>query len=155
MPVSATPAKACDNPARSLPSDGPTATQRETSNQRAIQGSVAVSPLDRLRLQLALGRTDDDTENVSSEPFSFDNSQYEASNRSATLSAQWRFADGFAATAAYEFLRQEGSSTAYDPTFGGTLTEFSPTLADLRSATHWNRIVDRKQVPLAFIRSKA
>lgn len=37
----------------------------------------------------------------------------------------------------------------------GTLTEFSPTLADLRSATHWNRIVDRKQVPLAFIRSKA
>lgn len=37
----------------------------------------------------------------------------------------------------------------------GTLTEFSPTLADLRSATHWNRVVDRKQVPLAFIRSKA
>lgn len=37
----------------------------------------------------------------------------------------------------------------------GTLTEFSPTLADLRSATHWNRVVDRKQVPMAFIRSKA
>ena len=37
----------------------------------------------------------------------------------------------------------------------GTLVEFSPTLADLRSATHWNRVVDRKQVPMAFIRSKA
>lgn len=37
----------------------------------------------------------------------------------------------------------------------GTLTEFSPTLADLRSATHWNRIVDRKQIPIAFIKSKA
>lgn len=37
----------------------------------------------------------------------------------------------------------------------GTLTEFSPTLADLRSATHWNRVVDRKQIPIAFIKSKA
>lgn len=37
----------------------------------------------------------------------------------------------------------------------GTLTEFSPTNADLASASHWNRVVDRKQVPLAFIKSKA
>ena len=37
----------------------------------------------------------------------------------------------------------------------GTLTEFSPTLADLRLATHWNRVVARKNVPLAFIKSKA
>lgn len=35
------------------------------------------------------------------------------------------------------------------------LTEFSPTLADLRLATSWDRVVDRKQVPLAFIRSLA
>lgn len=37
----------------------------------------------------------------------------------------------------------------------GTLTEFSPTLANLAGATHWSRIVDRKQVPMAFIKSKA
>lgn len=37
----------------------------------------------------------------------------------------------------------------------GTLVEFSPTLADLRDASHWNRVVDRKQVPIAFIKSKA
>lgn len=37
----------------------------------------------------------------------------------------------------------------------GTLTQFSPTLADLRLAAHWNRVVSRKQVPLAFIKSKA
>lgn len=36
----------------------------------------------------------------------------------------------------------------------GTLAEFSPTLADLRLAVHWNRVIDRKQVPLAFIKSK-
>jgi hypothetical protein len=37
----------------------------------------------------------------------------------------------------------------------GALTEFSPTYADLRVATHWNRVVSRKQVPLAFLKSKA
>lgn len=34
------------------------------------------------------------------------------------------------------------------------LVEFSPTLADLAKAEHWKRVVDRKQVPLAFIKSK-
>lgn len=35
------------------------------------------------------------------------------------------------------------------------LVEFSPTLADLRLAVHWDRVVTRKDVPLAFIVSKA
>lgn len=35
------------------------------------------------------------------------------------------------------------------------LTEFSPTLADLAVAGHWTRVVDRKQAPIAFLRSKA
>ena len=38
---------------------------------------------------------------------------------------------------------------------GAALTEFSPTLADLRLAAHWNRVVSRKQVPLAFIKARA
>ncbi len=38
---------------------------------------------------------------------------------------------------------------------GAALTEFSPTNADLALAAHWNRVVDRKQVPLAFLKSKA
>lgn len=38
---------------------------------------------------------------------------------------------------------------------GAALAEFSPTLADLRLASHWNRVVDRKQAPLAFIKSRA
>jgi hypothetical protein len=36
----------------------------------------------------------------------------------------------------------------------GTIAEFSPELADLRLASHWNRVVDRKNVPMAFIKSK-
>lgn len=35
------------------------------------------------------------------------------------------------------------------------LTEFSPTLADLRDADNWDRVVARAQVPLAFIKSRA
>jgi hypothetical protein len=35
------------------------------------------------------------------------------------------------------------------------LVEFSPTNADLANAAHWDRVVDRKQVPIAFLLSKA
>lgn len=37
----------------------------------------------------------------------------------------------------------------------GNLTELSPTLADLSAATYWNRVVDRRNVPMAWIKSKA
>ncbi len=119
--------------------DGPGALQQETSNQRAMQASAAVSPLDGLRLRLTLARSDDDTRNESSAPFSFDNSRFEAGNRSAALSAQWRFAEGFEATGAYEFLRQEGASTAYDPGFAGTLTEFSRRVNSFRFGASGSR----------------
>lgn len=35
------------------------------------------------------------------------------------------------------------------------LAEFSPTLADLRLAGHWDRVVHRKQAPFAFIKARA
>ncbi len=38
---------------------------------------------------------------------------------------------------------------------GAALAELSPTLDDLRLAAHWSRVVSRKQVPLAFIKSRA
>lgn len=38
---------------------------------------------------------------------------------------------------------------------GGALTEFSPTLANLRTAAKWDRVVFRKAVPMAFIKSRA
>lgn len=119
--------------------DGPAAFQHETSNQSAMQASAAASPFDGLRLQLALARTADDTRNESTEPFSFDNGRFEADNRSAALSARWRFARGFEATAAYEFLRQQGASTSYDPTFAGTLTEFSRRVNSVRVGASGDR----------------
>jgi len=49
----------------------------------------------------------------------------------------------------YSWLEPTGE--AGDP----ALTEFSPTVADLQNANRWRRVVDRKQVPLAFLRSRA
>lgn len=42
-----------------------------------------------------------------------------------------------------------------DPTGGDALTEFSPVLSDLAKAAPWNRVVARKQAPVAFLLSKA
>lgn len=38
---------------------------------------------------------------------------------------------------------------------GDDLVEFSPTNTDLANAAHWDRVVARKQVPIAFLLSKA
>lgn len=53
-------------------------------------------------------------------------------------------------------LHPFGYSWIEDPAgTGDDLVEFSPTLADLIKGAHWNRVVYRKQVPLAFITSLA
>lgn len=42
-----------------------------------------------------------------------------------------------------------------EPAGANALVEKSPTLADLRKPAVWQRVVSRKQVPIAFIKSKA
>lgn len=42
-----------------------------------------------------------------------------------------------------------------DPGGADTLVEFSPVLSDLAKAAPWNRIVSRKQAPIAYLLSKA
>jgi len=112
--------------------DGPSATHEETSRQRAMQASAAGKLADGWRAQLTVARTDDDTSNVSSEPFSFNNGQFESSNRALTLSNEIRLADGVTGTLAYEYLQQRGASTAYDANFGGSLTSFERRVNSLR-----------------------
>lgn len=41
-----------------------------------------------------------------------------------------------------------------DPTGADALVEFSPTLADLRKAAGWSRVVDRQQAPIVFLKSR-
>jgi len=42
-----------------------------------------------------------------------------------------------------------------EPAGSPGLAEFSPSLADLRQAQYWDRVVDRANVPLAFVKSRA
>lgn len=53
------------------------------------------------------------------------------------------------------WLIHPGGFTWKELSGGDAITEFSPTLANLREGKRWDRVVDRKHVGLAFIRSKA
>jgi len=113
--------------------DGPTATHEEKSRQRAMQASAAGQPADGWRMQLTLARTDDDTRNSSSEPWSFNNGEFESSNRVVTLANEVRLGERITGTLAYEYLQQRGASTAYDPDFGGVLTSFERRVNSVRA----------------------
>jgi vitamin B12 transporter len=121
--------------------DGPMATHEEKSRQRAMQASAASQLTDRWRAQLTVARSDDDTSNTSSEPWSFNNGEFEASNRTVTLANEIRLGERATGTLAYEYLQQRGASTAYDPAFGGVLTHFERRVNSVRAG------VDARQGP--------
>jgi len=113
--------------------DGPTATHEEESRQRAMQASAAGQLTPGWRAQLAVARTDDDTSNTSSAPYSFSNGEFEASNRTVTFANEIRIGEVATGTLAYEYLQQRGASSAYDPAFGGVLTRFERRVNSLRA----------------------
>lgn len=119
--------------------DGPTATHEETSRQRAMQVSAEVRPAANWRARLSLARADDDTSNRSSEPWSFSNGEFESSNSGVTFANEFALGERVAGTLAYEYLRQRGASTAYDPAFGGVLTGFSRRVDSLRAGVEARR----------------
>jgi len=113
--------------------DGAAATHEEDSRQRAMQISAGMDVAPRWRALLTLTRSDDDTSNRSSEPFSFNNGDFEATNRGVTLANEVRLAERVTGTIAYEYLQQRGASTAYDPDFGGALTRFARRVNSVRA----------------------
>ena len=113
--------------------DGPTATHEEKSRQRAMQASAAGQLAERWRAQLTVARTDDDTTNASSEPWSFNSGEFESSNRTVTLANEIRLGELATATLAYEYLQQRGASTAYDPDLGGVQTRFERRVNSVRA----------------------
>ena len=54
-------------------------------------------------------------------------------------------------------MQPRGFSWIEAPASGGAdlLTEMSPTLSDLQRAAHWDRVTPRKNIPMAYILSKA
>ena len=104
--------------------DGPSATHEEQTRQTAAQISVRAPLSDRWRTRLQLAQARDDTRNRSSEPFSFNNGQFEARNRTALLDNEVQLSQRVTATLAFEHLEQTGASTSYDPGFSGVQTRF-------------------------------
>jgi vitamin B12 transporter len=112
--------------------DGPAATHDERSRQQAMHISAGASLTERWHTRLTLAQAKDDTRNRSSDPLSFDNSQFEARNRTATLANQVQVAERVTATLLYEHLQQRGASSSYDPAFAGALTRFSRRVNSLQ-----------------------
>jgi vitamin B12 transporter len=130
--------------------DGPSATHEEKSRQRAMQASASGPLAEGWRATLTVARTDDDTSNRSSEPWSFNSGEFESSNRSITLANEIRLAERVNGTLAYEYLEQRGASTAYDPDFGGVLTRFERRVNSIRAGVEASSGPHRMQANLRW-----
>jgi len=130
--------------------DGPSATHEEKSRQRAMQASASGLLAEGWRATLTVARTDDDTRNRSSERWSFNNGEFESSNRAVTLANEIRLADRVNGTVAYEYLEQRGASTAYDPDFGGVLTSFARRVNSIRAGVEASSGPHRMQASLRW-----
>lgn len=105
-------------------SDSPTDTHKETSQLGAINAQLRHPLTERWDSTLSIGYTTDRSVNVASNPFSFDNGQFNSNNLQAGWSNEVALTDRFKALVGIEYLRQEGSSTSYDPSFSGQAMQF-------------------------------
>lgn len=105
--------------------DGSTATQQERSSIGAWNARVRSPLTSTWESQLQLGEMRDRSRNQSSDPFSFNNGEFESRNRQASWSNELTVSERVKAQLGVEYLNQRGASTAFDPTFGNAMTEFS------------------------------
>lgn len=105
--------------------DGPTATQQERSTISAWNARVRSPVTPTWDSQLLVGEMNDHSRNSSSAPFSFNSGEFESTNRQAAWTNAVAVAERVKAQLGIEYLQQRGASTAFDPGFSGTLTEFS------------------------------
>lgn len=128
--------------------DGPQATHDERSRQQALHAGAAAQLATGWRAKLTLAQASDRTENRSSEPFSFNSGEFDARNRVLTFANELRLGERFTATAAYEYLRQRGASTSYDPDLAGAMTRFSRTVHSAQTGVVGNFGAHRMQANL-------
>jgi vitamin B12 transporter len=126
--------------------DGPAATHEERSTLSAWNARVKTPLTPAWDTQLQVGEMRDHSRNRSSEPFSFNNGEFESVNRQATWSNEFAVAERVKAQFGAEHLRQSGASTAFDPAFANTLTEFSRNVTSVWAGM--NGATDRQLVQL-------
>jgi vitamin B12 transporter len=106
-------------------SDGPTATHDEDARSEAWQFSLRHAFGDVWTLRALAGEATDEGTNRSSNPFSFNNSEFDTRNRQGQVQIEAQLAERVTAQFGLEYMDQRGASTGYDPTFSNVLTRFS------------------------------
>jgi vitamin B12 transporter len=104
--------------------DGTNATHHENARQSSWQVSGRFNATDRWTTRLQAGETLDHSVSTSSFPFSFSAGEFQARNRQVSWINSFAFTQAIASQLGLEQLQQRGSSTSYDPVFGGALTQF-------------------------------
>lgn len=105
--------------------DGPSATHLEKSQLAAANALVRTAVSEGWSTQLALGASGDRSTNVASDPLSFNNGEFNSSNRVVTWSNEIGLAPSVRGQAGAEYLRQTGESTSYDTTFSGVVQRYA------------------------------
>jgi vitamin B12 transporter len=116
--------------------DGPTATQQERSTLSAWNTRLQTPLSPSWNTQLQLGGMRDRSRNTSSVPFSFNNGEFESTNRQASWSNEVAVAERVKAQLGVEYLDQDGASTAFDPSFGNALTAFRRSVGSVWSGVN-------------------
>ena len=111
--------------------DGATATHEERSTITAWNARVRTPLTPAWDSQLQAGEMRDHSVNTSSDPFSFNNGEFESTNRQAAWSNELAVSERVKAQLGVEYLDQRGASTAFDPNFGNALTEFSRSVTSV------------------------
>jgi len=103
--------------------DGPAATHEERSTITAWNARMR-SPLTfAWDSQLQVGEMKDSSRNSSSNPWSFNNGEFESTNRQASWTNEVAVNERVRAQLGVEHMQQRGGSTAFDPQFANVLTE--------------------------------
>ena len=105
--------------------DGPNATHLEKSQVAAGNVSARTAVTEGWATQLAAGMSRDRSTNVVSDPSSFNNGEFSSDNLSVSWTNDVDLAQTVRGQVGVEYLRQEGESTSYDPSFSGQSQSFT------------------------------
>jgi vitamin B12 transporter len=105
--------------------DGPTATHLEKSQVAAGNASARTAVTEAWVTQLAAGQSRDRSTNVVNDPSSFNNGEFSADNLAVSWTNDVVLTRTVRAQVGVEYLRQDGESTSYDPSFSGQSQSFN------------------------------
>jgi vitamin B12 transporter len=111
--------------------DGPTATHLEKSQLAAANALARTAVTGSWTTQLAVGVGADRSSNVVSDPASFSNGEFNADNLAVSWTNDVEIAKSMRAQVGAEYLRQNGESTAYDPTFSGQMQSYTRSVGSV------------------------